>query len=89
MKGGALPDNAVFDASVVYLPDIDEKAQYCGGSSFVPSITAYYCETARQTAAADAAHFEGIGPKSYGRVFDVVTYDASYHLLPLVSAHSV
>ena len=88
-KSKDIAADAVFDDKVVDVSDIDETAQYYGGFTFVPSIATDMCNTCRYIAAADAAHCEGKGIKSYGTTFEVVLYDANYNLVPILFANYV
>ncbi|PXF40085.1 hypothetical protein BWQ96_10211 [Gracilariopsis chorda] len=84
-----LPSDATFDRDVVDMTDISDEGRYYGRLLFVPSVAAAYCQYGRRTAAADAAHCDGVGPQSYGTTFEVVTYDTNMHLLPLLFAHFI
>ncbi|PXF42487.1 hypothetical protein BWQ96_07796 [Gracilariopsis chorda] len=88
-KAKKLPSDATFDRDVVDMTDISDDGRYYGGLLFVPSIAAAYCQYGRRTAAADAAHFDNVGPQSCGTTFEVLTYDTNMHLLPLLFAHFI
>ena len=88
-KSGHLPQDAQFDARVVDTSDVANRKVYYSGFVFVPSIASDFCESGRMTTSADAAHCQGCGPQSYGTTFEVVGYDATHNLVPLLFAHSV
>lgn len=88
-KGKSIPADAVFSEDALDMSDISDTGKYYGGLLFVPSVANRYVELGRKTAAADAAHCDGVGPQSYGTSFEVVTYDTNMHLLPLVFAHFI
>lgn len=88
-KAGSLPKDAMFDDNVVSLSDIKDGFTFYGGFTLVMPVASTYVLKGRKTAAADACHCDGIGPQSYGTLFEVVTYDANNHILPLVFAHFV
>lgn len=85
----AIPKEATFNEEAVDMSDIEDCGRYYGGFWFIPTVATQYCQYGRKTASADAAHCEGIGPQSYGTTFEVVTYDANNHLLPVFFGHFV
>lgn len=75
-------DEELFDADVVNYSDIEEHGRYYGGFVFIPPVASHICATRRTTREADAAHCDGVGPKSYGTTFEVVAYGYNNHLFP-------
>lgn len=88
-RQGYVMANEPFDETIVDLSDINDESTYYSGFLFVPSIAAHFATHGRMTATADACHCQGIGPQSYGTVFEVMVYDTNHHLVPIVFAHSV
>lgn len=88
-KGGTVRSNERFDSSIVSTDDISDEGVYYGGFLFIPSIAPEILKNCRMTAAADASHCQGIGPQSYGTIFEVVVYDANNHVIPVLFYHSV
>lgn len=86
---GTIGKDEQFDVECVKTDDIKDNGRYYGGFIFVPSCARHFIQTARLTTCADAAHCQGVGPQSYGTVFQVLGYDTNNHILPLVFAHFV
>ena len=81
--------HAGFNVQDVDVSDIPDYGKYYGGFLFVPMVAEAFCRRGRMTCAADAAHCEGLGRRSYGTTFEVFGYDTNHHLCPLVFAHFV
>lgn len=74
---------------MVDISDIDDTGRYYGGMLFVSSVVDRYSQLGRRTAFADAAHYNGVGPQSYGTTFEVITYDTNMKILLPVFAHFI
>lgn len=69
--------------------NIEDEALYYERILLVPSTSQHFVCTAHLTTCSDAARYQGVGPQSYVTIFQVLSYDASKNLLPIVFAHSV
>lgn len=83
-EGNTISFDASFNQDVVDISNIDESGRYYGVLLFVSHFLQYYLQKGPSPAAADATHCDGVGPQSYEPSFEVVTYDANMHLLPIV-----
>lgn len=50
----------------------------------MPSIATHFSQHGILTCTSDAADCQGIGPRSYGTIFEVYWYDGNNHLMPYV-----
>jgi hypothetical protein len=83
-----VPKDEVFSREMVDVTDIDDDGEYYGGL-LVRFSTAVYLITGHSTFSTDACHMEGIGPQSFGSLFNIVCYDCNRNLNVLIYMHDV
>lgn len=64
--------------------DIHDGVLYYGLLTVVMPMASAYSLRDRKTAAADAYHFDGTGPRSYGTLLEVDTHDTKNQMLPFL-----
>ena len=67
-----------FNVEDVDVSDIADEGKHYGRFLFVPVVAEDLCRRGRMTCAADAAHCQGLGRRSYGTTFQVLGYDTNH-----------
>lgn len=88
MKSGNFRTDERFDFGIVTVEDIQEDGVYYSGFMFILSSDEGVFRLCRMTASADASHCQVVGAQSYGKIFEVVVYDAKHHLMLDIFYHS-